>query len=100
MAGPSDPDGTGPEKASSSIVAKLDYVMSRLDGVAAGVSTLGGKDWADEPAIIAGALAGLSPQRLAEALKTAGLTPEVIAAAVPSDMARQVADELAARLSS
>ncbi|WP_405102671.1 hypothetical protein [Micromonospora sp. NBC_01412] len=94
-----DPDGTGPEKASNSIVAKLDYVMSRLDGVAAGVTTLGGKDWTDEPAIIAGVLAGLSPQRLSEALTTAGLTPAAIAAAVPPDLARQVVDELTARLS-
>ncbi|MFI1194093.1 hypothetical protein ACH4T9_12660 [Micromonospora sp. NPDC020750] len=52
----------------------------------------------DEPAIIAGVLAGLSPQRLAEALRAAGLTPEAIAAAVPADMARQVVDELTARL--
>ncbi|RGC68322.1 hypothetical protein C5N14_13915 [Micromonospora sp. MW-13] len=95
-----DPDGPGPEKANNSIVAKLDYVMSRLDGVAAGVTTLTGKDFTDEPAIVAGVLAGLSPQRLSEALKTAGLTPEAIAAAVPPDMARQVVDELTARLSS
>ncbi|MDG4816733.1 hypothetical protein O7628_14655 [Micromonospora sp. WMMD956] len=95
-----DPDGAGPAAASNSVVAKLDYLMARLDGVVAGVTTLQGKDWTDEPAIIAGVLAGLSPQRLAEALATAGLTPAAIAAAVPQDMARKVVDELTARLSS
>ncbi|RKN38443.1 hypothetical protein [Micromonospora endolithica] len=43
-----------------------------------------GRDPVDEDAIVAGVLAGLSPER--------------IAAAIPTDMARQVADELAARL--
>ncbi|TDC64229.1 hypothetical protein E1258_08695 [Micromonospora sp. KC207] len=94
-----DPDGTGPAKASNSIVTKLDYLMARLDDVASGVTTLSGKDWTDEPAIVAGVLAGLSPQRLAEALATAGLTPEAIAAAVPPDIARKVVDELTLRLS-
>ncbi|WP_229398688.1 hypothetical protein [Micromonospora okii] len=93
-----DPDGGGPAKASNSLVAKLDYLMYRLDGVATGVTTLAGRDWTDEPAIIAGVLAGLTPQRLAEAVRAAGLTPEAIAAAVPPDMARQVVDELTARL--
>ncbi|WP_036374349.1 hypothetical protein [Micromonospora sp. ATCC 39149] len=93
-----DPDGSGAAKVGNSLVAKLDYVMARLDSVSAGVTTLAGMDWTDEPAIVAGVLAGLSPQRLAEALTAAGLTPEAIAAAVPPDMARQVVDELTARL--
>ncbi|RGC68414.1 hypothetical protein C5N14_13590 [Micromonospora sp. MW-13] len=95
-----DPDGAGAAKGSNSIVAKLDYLLSRLDGVAAGVTTLAGRDWTDEPAIVAGVLAGLGPDRLAQALTAAGLTPEAIAAAVPPDMARQVVDELTARLAS
>ncbi|MCZ7440805.1 hypothetical protein O7598_31075 [Micromonospora sp. WMMC241] len=45
-----------------------------------------GRDLVDEPAIIAGVLAGLSP--------------EAIAAAIPKGLAKQVADELAARLAS
>jgi hypothetical protein len=93
-----DPDGSGPATASNSLVSKLDYLMNRLDGVADGVNTLTGKDWTDEPAIIAGVLAGLSPQRLAEALSTAGMTPQDIAAAIPPTIARQVVDELRARL--
>ncbi|WP_431976190.1 peptidoglycan recognition protein family protein [Micromonospora haikouensis] len=52
----------------------------------------------DEPEIVAGVLAGLSPDRLAAALAVAGLTPAAIAAAVPPDMARKVVDELTARL--
>ncbi|WP_320069597.1 hypothetical protein [Micromonospora sp. RTGN7] len=93
-----DPDGAGAAAAGNSVVAKLDYMMSRLDGMAAGVTTLAGRDWTDEPAIVAGVLAGLGPERLAEALTAAGLTPEAIAAAVPPDMARRVVDELSARL--
>ncbi|MFG2059658.1 hypothetical protein ACGFI9_37170 [Micromonospora sp. NPDC048930] len=93
-----DPDGAGALPSSNSLVAKLDYLLARLDGVAAGVASLAGKDWTDEPAIIAGVLAGLSPQLLGEALKAAGLTPEAFAAAVPPEMAKQVVDELLARL--
>ncbi|MFB9239033.1 hypothetical protein ACFFWC_26480 [Plantactinospora siamensis] len=48
------------------------------------VSQLAGKDFTDEPAIIAGVLAGLSPA--------------AIAAAIPPTIAQQVVDELAARL--
>lgn len=45
---------------------------------------LAGRDFTDEPAIVAGVLAGLSP--------------EAIAAAIPLDLADRVADELARRL--
>ncbi|WP_320067859.1 hypothetical protein [Micromonospora sp. RTGN7] len=93
-----DPDGAGAAAAGNSVVAKLDYMMSRLDGVAAGVTTLAGKDWTDEPAIVAGVLAGLGPDRLAQAITAAGLTPAAIAAAVPAEIASRVVDELAARL--
>jgi len=94
-----DPDAAGPAGPSNSLVAKLDYIMARLDGVAAGVTGLAGRDWTDEPAIVAGVLAGLGPDRLAEALKAAGLTPEAFAAAVPPELAEQVVDQLIARLS-
>jgi hypothetical protein len=52
----------------------------------------------DEVDIAARVLAGLTPERLASALVTAGLTPEAIAAMVPAEVARDVADFLAARL--
>lgn len=54
--------------------------------IEAALAKLAGTDLVDEPAIVAGVLAGLSP--------------EAIAAAVPSDLAQRVADELAARLAS
>lgn len=53
-------------------------------GYAADARALAGKDNADEAAIAAAVLAGLDPAK--------------IAAAIPADLARQVADELAARL--
>ena len=49
-------------------------------------SVLEGRDFTDEPAIIAGVLAGLPPEQ--------------IAAAIPPALAREVADELARRLAS
>ncbi|GLZ62885.1 hypothetical protein [Micromonospora sp. NBRC 107095] len=48
------------------------------------IAKLAGRDFTDEPAIVAGVLAAL--------------TPEKIAAAIPPTMAKQVADELARRL--
>ncbi|TDB93485.1 hypothetical protein E1091_11845 [Micromonospora fluostatini] len=51
--------------------------------VLAMIAQLTGRDPVDEPAIVAGVLAGLSPQ--------------AIAAAIPTDLARQVADELGRR---
>jgi N-acetyl-anhydromuramyl-L-alanine amidase AmpD len=50
----------------------------------AGINQLAGKDFTDEPAIVSGVLAGLSA--------------EAIAAAIPSDLAKKVVDELTARL--
>jgi hypothetical protein len=93
-----DPDGTGPANASNSLVAKLDYLLNRIDAVNAGVTTLLSKDWTDEPGIVDGVLAGLTPQRLAQAMTAAGLTPAAIAAAIPPTLARQVIDELSIRL--
>ena len=54
------------------------------------VVKLAGGDLVDEDAIVAGVLAGLSPETLAER----------IAAHLPADHAKRVADELAARLQS
>ncbi|MEV1331115.1 hypothetical protein AB0J20_16235 [Micromonospora costi] len=50
----------------------------------ANVANLAGKDWVDEPAIVQGVLAGL--------------TPEKIAAAIPEALTEQVAEELARRM--
>jgi hypothetical protein len=74
------PNGT----QSNSDVAKLDFVISQLGAIAARV----GGDLVDEPAIVAGILAGLNPTQIAT----------VIAEHLPADLAKQVADELAARL--
>ena len=60
-------------------------IHGRTKAMYAQLATLIGKDFTDEPAIIAGVLAGL--------------TPEAIAAAIPTDLAQRVADELASRLS-
>jgi hypothetical protein len=79
-----DPDAGGPGTVSNSLVAKLDYTMQRLDTIAAQLTALSGKDFTDEQAIVAGVLATL--------------TPEKIAAAIPTTMAAQVANELARRL--
>ncbi|MEH0972864.1 hypothetical protein V6U77_17230 [Micromonospora sp. CPCC 205546] len=79
-----DPDASGPAAASNSLVAKLDYAMQRLDALTAQLNTLSSKDFTDEQAIVTGVLATLTPER--------------IAAAIPTTMARQVADELARRL--
>lgn len=57
-----------------------------ITGMSAALAALSGKDLVDEPAIVAGVLAGLDPA--------------AIAAAIPPELARQVADELASRLAS
>ncbi|MGW5672396.1 hypothetical protein [Micromonospora sp. NPDC003776] len=79
-----DPDGTGPAKTANSMVAKLDYLMLRVDQLAAQVTTLAGKDFTDEQAIVTGVLAGLPPEKIAEA--------------IPPQLAKDVADELARRM--
>lgn len=58
---------------------------SYLKDIQAVARMLAARDFTDEPAIVAGVLAGLSP--------------EAIAAAIPPELAEQVADELGARLS-
>ncbi|PZF98928.1 hypothetical protein [Micromonospora deserti] len=62
----------------------LRSIGAQLTALQTALSTLSTKDFTDEPAIIAGVLAEL--------------TPEKIAAAIPPTMAKQVADELARRL--
>lgn len=52
--------------------------------IAAQVKTLSGQDFIDEAAVIHGVLSGLSPEKIAEA--------------IPSDLAEQVVDLLAARI--
>jgi hypothetical protein len=79
-----DPDGTGPQPAANSLVAKLDYLMLQLDQLAAQVTTLSTRDFTDEPAIVAGVLAGLPAEK--------------IAAAIPPQLAQDVVDELARRM--
>ncbi|MCM0677751.1 hypothetical protein NCC78_24180 [Micromonospora phytophila] len=79
-----DPDGSGSAVASNSLVAKLDYLMLRLDALGAQLTALSNRDFTDEQAIVAGVLAVL--------------TPEKIAAAVPPTVAKQVADEMARRM--
>lgn len=79
-----DPDGTGSRPASNSVVAKLDYLLARVDAVGAQLEALAGRDLVDEPAVAAAVVAALDPA--------------AFAAALPHDLAQRVADELAARL--
>lgn len=60
-------------------------IQSGVNSSNAALSTLAGKDFADENAIVAGVLAGLSPEK--------------IAAAIPAELAEAVADELGSRIS-
>lgn len=79
-----DPDGAGPRPASNSLVAKIDYLMLRMDALAAQLTALSNKDFTDEQQIVTGVLAGLPPEKIAEA--------------IPPQIARDVADELSRRL--
>lgn len=65
-------------------MVKATAADQKLNQVLVLLRDLTGRDFTDEPAIVGGVLAGLSP--------------EAIAAAIPTDIARQVADELASRL--
>ncbi|MEV7327084.1 hypothetical protein [Micromonospora sp. NPDC093244] len=62
----------------------LKTLGAQLTALQSALAALSGRDFTDEPAIIQGVLAGLTPER--------------IAAAIPPAMAKQVADELARRL--
>lgn len=59
-------------------------VAEALAGIKAQIASLAGQDFTDEPAIVAGVLAGLDAEK--------------IAAAIPPTMAKQVVDELTRRL--
>jgi hypothetical protein len=72
--------------ASVDASAKLDKVIVQQRILEASIKLMAGKDFTDEPAIIAGVLAGFDPK--------------AIAALVPREIAAQVADELTARLQS
>lgn len=63
-------------------------ILPALSGVATRVAKIASTDGADEGAIIAGVLAGLSPEKIAEA----------VVAAVPSVSAGEVADLIAERI--
>jgi hypothetical protein len=87
----------------------LRYVPSRspheqtqalIGQVGAAVAALAGRDAVDEPAIVAGVLAGLTPEVFAAAMNAAGLSPQALAALIPAAIRQEVADELAARLAS
>ncbi len=67
---------------------KADAIQADLAALRAQLADLAGRDLVDEDAIVRGVLAGLDPVALAER----------IAAALPVEQARRVADELAARL--
>lgn len=80
-----DPNaGSNTTIGAASALGQAQVAAMKLDQVLAQLKELTGRDFADESAIVAGVLAGLDPA--------------VIAAAIPEDLARQVADELAARL--
>ena len=74
----------GPSSSTAWVAQTLKAHGTQLATINATLATLAGKDFTDEPAIVQGVLAGLDPA--------------VIAAAIPTDLAQRVADELAARL--
>jgi hypothetical protein len=81
-----DSTATPPEEMRMGGLLRMSWQRARNQHNAL-VALIGGLDTgADEPAIVAGVLAGLDPA--------------AIAAAIPPELARQVADELAARLAS
>jgi len=92
----------------ASIYARTGYLANQFAGAALGqlanvsaqLTGIAGADPVDEQSIIAGVLAGLSPQALGQAFMAAGFTPEALAAAIPAEMATSVADVLHARLAS
>ncbi|MCG5464241.1 hypothetical protein MED01_002406 [Micromonospora sp. MED01] len=78
---------TGEDATDAKYVAETPTLKSlgkQLTALQTALTALAGRDFTDEPAIVQGVLASL--------------TPEKIAAAIPPTMAKQVADELARRL--
>ena len=82
----------------------LKAMTTQLTAIQAALSTLAGRDFTDEAAIVRDVLAGLTGEKLAAAIKSGlestGLTPQGLAAAIPPQIARQVVDELTRRLDS
>ncbi|MFC0504211.1 hypothetical protein [Micromonospora costi] len=66
----------------------LKSISTQLSALQSALSTLSGRDFTDEDAIVAGVLAGLDPATIAAR----------IVEHMPAEHARQLADELAARL--
>jgi len=90
-------------QAAGTLGAAYDQARAAAAGVArleAAIAQLAGRDLVDEPAIVAGVLAGLTPEVFAAAMNTAGLSPQALAALIPAAIRQEVADELAARLAS
>jgi hypothetical protein len=77
---------------------RIGAIQTTLAAQSKTIAALASKDNVDEGQIITGILAGLGAEQLAAAFTAAGLTPEALAAAIPAAMAKQVADELGARL--
>lgn len=97
------PTNAGQRQSKGTVMQYMDNVhVAQTAQVLAAVKALSDKMGQpidiDEDAIVVGVLAGLTPERLTEAVKQAGLTPEILAAMIPDDMAQRVADELAGRL--
>lgn len=76
-------DVTDTDVAFGTFIRSFNNSLARLE---AGMRLLQGKDFTDEEAIVRGVLAGLPPEK--------------IAAAIPSTVAKDVADELARRIAS
>src|SRR5262249_22257909 len=73
------------EKISPNVqLGTIQQTVKPVPNMALQLTALSGKDFTDEEAIVSGILAVL--------------TPQAIAAAIPANLAKQVADELAARL--
>ncbi|MFG2046123.1 hypothetical protein ACGFIW_01665 [Micromonospora sp. NPDC048935] len=77
-------DGRDDTGASVAGNYNLKAMAAQLSSIQAALTGLAGKDFTDEPAIVAGVLAGLTPERIAEA--------------IPKALTEQVADALAKRL--
>jgi hypothetical protein len=82
---PANPKWSGPN-ALGDARDRIARTEVKVDKALAVLTSLAGKDFTDEKAIVTGVLAGLDAK--------------AIAAAIPTDIAHQVADELAARLKS
>lgn len=97
------PTVTGAKQSKGTVMEFMDAVHdAKTAQVLAAIQTLGselGKTLdVDEAAIVAGVLAGVTPEKMAEAIRQAGLTPDAIAAMIPEEIGESVASSLAARL--